>query len=191
MPGTTRGEIARALPPFVSRVALFVNPQADEVRAAMAAAHPHYLQFHGDESPAFCESFGAPYIKAFRIRNAEDIARARTSHPNAAGILLDSFSEKTPGGSGESFGWELARGFDDHRLILAGGLTAENVGDAIKICGSGKNGRAGVGAGAGAGAGVGVDVSSGISRDDDRRRKDFEKMRSFMEAVCNATGSDN
>ena len=193
--GDDARQIARALPPFVSRVALFVNPQADEVRAAMAAARPHYLQFHGDESPAFCESFGAPYIKAFRIRNAEDIARARTSHPNAAGILLDSFSEKTPGGSGESFGWELARGFDDHRLILAGGLTAENVGDAIKICGSGKNGRAGVGAGvgvgAGAGVGVGVDVSSGISRDNDRRRKDFEKMRSFMEAVCNATGSDN
>lgn len=176
-------EISRALPPFVSRVALFVNPKPEEVRAAVAVARPHYLQFHGEESPAFCESFGAPYIKAFRIRSAEDIARARTSHPNAAGILLDSFSEKTPGGSGESFAWELARDFGDSRLIVAGGLTAENVGRAIRMCCPAKNG-------AGGRVGVGVDVSSGISRADDRRRKDFDKMRSFMEAVCNA-GSDN
>ena len=167
-------EIVRALPPFVSRVALFVNPEGDEVRAAMEAARPHLLQFHGDESESFCKSFDAPYIKAFRVRDADDVLRAKHSHPDAAGILLDSFSEKTPGGSGESFGWALARNFGDPRMILAGGLTAENAGDAIAACRPGA-----------------VDVSSGISRDNDRRRKDFDKMRSFMEAIRNAAGSDN
>ena len=167
-------EIVRALPPFVSRVALLVNPQGDEVRAAMEAARPHFLQFHGDETEEFCKSFGVPYIKAFRVRDAEDVARAKVSHPDAAGILLDSFSERTPGGSGESFGWELARNFGDARMILAGGLTAENVGRAVAVCRPGA-----------------VDVSSGISRDNDRRRKDFDKMRSFMEATRNATGSDD
>ena len=167
-------EIVRALPPFVSRVALLVNPQGDEVRAAMEAARPHFLQFHGDETESFCKSFGVPYIKAFRVRDAEDVARAKVSHPDAAGILLDSFSERTPGGSGESFGWELARNFGDARMILAGGLTAENVGRAVAVCRPGA-----------------VDVSSGISREGDRRRKDFDKMRSFMEATRNATGSDD
>ena len=167
-------EIVRALPPFVSRVALLVNPRGDEVRAAMEAARPHFLQFHGDEAEEFCKSFGVPYIKAFRVRDAEDVARAKVSHPDAAGILLDSFSERTPGGSGESFGWELARNFGDARMILAGGLTAENVGRAVAVCRPGA-----------------VDVSSGISRDNDRRRKDFDKMRSFMEATRNATGSDD
>ena len=167
-------EIVRALPPFVSRVALLVNPRGDEVRAAMEAAQPHFLQFHGDEAESFCKSFGVPYIKAFRVRDAEDVARAKVSHSDAAGILLDSFSERTPGGSGESFGWELARNFGDARMILAGGLTAENVGDAVAVCRPGA-----------------VDVSSGISRDNDRRRKDFDKMRSFMEATRNATGSDD
>ena len=167
-------EIVRALPPFVSRVALLVNPRGDEVRAAMEAARPHFLQFHGDETEEFCKSFGVPYIKAFRVRDAEDVARAKVSHPDAAGILLDSFSERTPGGSGESFGWELARNFGDARMILAGGLTAENVGRAVAVCRPGA-----------------VDVSSGISREGDRRRKDFDKMRSFMEATRNATGSDD
>ena len=167
-------EIVRALPPFVSRVALLVNPRGDEVRAAMEAARPHFLQFHGDEAESFCKSFGVPYIKAFRVRGAEDVARAKVSHPDAAGILLDSFSERTPGGSGESFGWELARNFGDARMILAGGLTAENVGRAVAVCRPGA-----------------VDVSSGISREGDRRRKDFDKMRSFMEATRNATGSDD
>ena len=180
-------EIAAALPPFVARVALFVNPSEREVREAMALARPHYLQFHGEESPAFCASFGMPHIKAFRVRDAADIARAQTDYPAADGVLLDAFSEKTPGGSGESFRWELARDFNDHRLIVAGGLTAENVGDALRAAGvvggggkeGGKKGRAG------------VDVSSGIARADDRRRKDFDKMRSFMEAVRDAAASDD
>ena len=113
-------EIVRALPPFVSRVALFVNPEGDEVRAAMEAARPHFLQFHGDETESFCKSFGVPYIKAFRVRDAEDVARAKVSHPDAAGILLDSFSERTPGGSGESFGWELARNFGERANDFGG-----------------------------------------------------------------------
>lgn len=167
-------DIARALPPFVLRTALFVNPSAAEVKSAIDAARPHCLQFHGDETADFCESFGAPYIKAFRVRDAEDIARAKESHPQASGILLDAFCESTPGGSGRSFRWDLAREFGDGRMILAGGLTADNVGEAIRICRPGA-----------------VDVSSGISRDDARRRKDFKKMRSFMEAVNNATASDD
>lgn len=211
-------EIAAALPPFVSRVALFVNPVESEVRAAITAARPHYLQFHGEESPAFCESFGAPYIKAFRVRGAADIARARNDYPNADGILLDAFSEKAPGGSGESFRWELARDFNDPRLILAGGLTAENVREALTAIGLGGNesgedelgedelggnelrgNKLGVDKlgvdwsqqkGVGVGVGVGVDVSSGISREGDRRRKDFDKMRSFMEVLHDGTGSD-
>lgn len=163
--------VARAAPPLVSRVALFVNPRESEVAAAIAAARPHCLQFHGEESPAFCAGFGIPYIKAFRIRGAEDIRRARDAHPDASGILLDSFSEKVPGGSGESFGWELARDFS-RPFILAGGLTAENVGAAISSCRP-----------------WAVDVSSGTAVAGNRRRKDFVKMRAFMEAVNHATAT--
>ena len=166
-------EIARAVPPLVLRVALFANPRAHEVAAAVAAARPHCLQFHGDEPPDFCAGFGAPYIKAFRIRGADDIRRARDSHPDASGVLLDSFSEKVRGGSGETFGWALARNFPSP-FILAGGLKTENVGAAIRAC-----------------APWAVDVSSGIASAGNRRRKDFDKMRTFMEAVNNAGTSDD
>ena len=162
--------IAAATPPFVSRVALFVNPSPDEVRAAIVAASPHYLQFHGDESPDFCESFGVPFVKAVRVRDANDIRCAESSYPKAAAVLLDSFCETTPGGSGKSFDWNLARNFRGPPLMVAGGLSVANVAAAVATCRP-----------------MAVDVSSGISRDDDRRRKDGAKMSAFAEAVNSAT----
>ncbi len=125
-------EISAALPPFVARVALFVDPPEAEVREVVAACRPDFLQFHGAETAAFCRSFGVPYLKAARVRPGLDLLEFMRPYDDASGWLLDGYREDLPGGTGETFNWSLIPAQLDRPVILSGGLTPDNVGDGIR-----------------------------------------------------------
>jgi phosphoribosylanthranilate isomerase len=125
-------EISVALPPFVARVALFVDPPAAEVAEVIAACRPDLLQFHGAETATFCRSFGMPYLKAARVRPGLDLLEFMRPYDDAAGWLLDGYREDLPGGTGETFNWSLIPAGLARPVVLSGGLTAENVGDGIR-----------------------------------------------------------
>lgn len=124
-------EIVAALPPFVTTVGLFVNASRCEINEILDAVPLDMLQFHGDETPAQCEGFHRPWFKALRVGNGEDIEAEVARYANASGILLDTFVAGMPGGTGERFDWSLIPAALAKPLILAGGLTAENVQQAI------------------------------------------------------------
>lgn len=124
-------EIVAALPPFVTTVGLFVNASRCEINEILDAVPLDMLQFHGDETPAQCEGFHRPWFKALRVGNGEDIEAQVARYANASGILLDTFVSGVPGGTGERFDWSLIPAALAKPLILAGGLTAENVQQAI------------------------------------------------------------
>lgn len=124
-------EIVAALPPFVTTVGLFVNASRCEINEILDAVPLDMLQFHGDETPAQCEGFHRPWFKAIRVGNGEDIEAEVARYANASGILLDTFVAGVPGGTGERFDWSLIPAALAKPLILAGGLTAENVQQAI------------------------------------------------------------
>jgi len=123
--------VARAAGPLVTVVALFVDAPESLVREVLAAVPVGLLQFHGSESPEDCARFERPFLKALRMAPglaAEDVAAA---YGAASGILLDSYRPGVPGGTGETFDWDRAPAALRSRLVLAGGLTPENVGGAI------------------------------------------------------------
>lgn len=124
--------ILQALPPFVTSVGLFVDMPRDELQQLLQRLPLDLLQFHGDESPADCEGHGRPYIKALRVRPGEDVAAAMAPYAGAQGILLDTFVEGLPGGTGASFDWSLVPEDAAKPIILAGGLDADNVATAIR-----------------------------------------------------------
>jgi len=124
--------VVEALPAFVMPVALFVNASRDEIEQVIAAVKPQLLQFHGDESPAFCASFALPYIKAVKVRRGMDLLQYARHYPSAKGLLLDAFVQGSHGGTGSSFDWSLIPGELSLPLILAGGLHQDNVADAIR-----------------------------------------------------------
>ena len=161
-------EIARAAAPFVTTVAVMVNPAAEWVREIIARVSPACLQFHGDEAADFCAAFGLPYLKALRIGDGGDgsacPAASETRYASARGILLDTAHAEMAGGSGLSFDWNLAKYGGKLPLILAGGLSADNIGEAITRVRP-----------------YGVDVSSGVESDG---RKDAEKIRRFCGAAA-------
>lgn len=161
--------IFRAVKPPVATVAVFVNAESSFVSEVIKNARPSLLQFHGDEDANYCESFNIPYIKAYRIAVAEDAAAAACEHPNAAGILLDSKVRGKYGGTGESFDWNCIPANSAAPLFVAGGLTAATVGKLIA-----------------AHRPYAVDVSGGIAARDDKRRKDFATMQTFLREVMNA-----
>jgi phosphoribosylanthranilate isomerase len=123
--------IVRGLPPFVSSVGLFVNPAAAEVRAVLAAVPLTLLQFHGEETDAFCAQFGLPWLKALAVKPARDVWAEIASHPRASGILLDAWHPDLRGGTGQTFEWARFPRDAGRPLILAGGLTPDNVAQAI------------------------------------------------------------
>jgi phosphoribosylanthranilate isomerase len=125
--------VVEALPAFVMPVALFVNASHAEIERVIAAVKPQLLQFHGDESPAFCVSFGMPYIKAVKVRPGMDLLQYARHYPSAQGLLLDAFVEGSHGGTGSRFDWSLIPGELPLPLILAGGLHQDNVADAIRL----------------------------------------------------------
>ncbi|MDE3735165.1 MULTISPECIES: phosphoribosylanthranilate isomerase [Pseudomonas] len=124
--------IVAALPPFVTTVGLFVDMPRAELTQVLAEVPLDLLQFHGDESPEACAGYGRPYIKALRVKPGDDITAAISCYPEASGILLDTFVQGTPGGTGEAFDWSLVPQDAAKPLILAGGLTPENVGEAVR-----------------------------------------------------------
>ena len=120
------------VPPFVSVVGLFVNPTAEEVRAVLNRVPLAVLQFHGEESPAFCAQFGLPYLKAIRVRRDVDLLQCAAEFSGAQGLLLDAFVEGTHGGTGAAFDWQLIPENLPLPIILSGGLHEGNVAEAIK-----------------------------------------------------------
>ncbi|HCB42738.1 N-(5'-phosphoribosyl)anthranilate isomerase [Halopseudomonas pachastrellae] len=123
--------IVAALPPFVTTVGLFVDAEPAAVRAVLAEVPLDLLQFHGEESDDYCRQFGRPYLKAVRVRSADQLQDVAAQWPGAAGILLDSYKPGVPGGTGEVFDWRLVPRERDWNLVLAGGLAAGNVRQAI------------------------------------------------------------
>lgn len=160
-------EILQALPPFVTAVGLFVDMPRDELQALLRQVPLDLLQFHGDESPADCEGYGRPYIKALRVRPSEDVAAAMAPYAAARGILLDTFVEGVPGGTGAAFDWSLVPRLAGQPIILAGGLTPGNVAEAIRQVRP-----------------FAVDVSGGVEAA--KGIKDADKIRAFLQAVSAA-----
>ncbi|MDN5863567.1 MAG: phosphoribosylanthranilate isomerase, partial [Salinisphaera sp.] len=132
------GELAQAraaiasLPPFVARVALFLDAAAATVQGVVDALWPDLLQFHGSEAPSYCRAFGVPYIKAVPMGAGADPRQWAERYHDAAALLLDSHAVGEAGGSGKPFDWQRAAYGSGPALIVAGGLNADNVGAAIR-----------------------------------------------------------
>jgi phosphoribosylanthranilate isomerase len=124
--------VRKVLPPFVSAVALFVNPAREEVERVLADVRPDALQFHGEEDPAFCAQFGVPYVKACRVREGTDLQEYFRPYADAQGWLVDAYVEAY-GGVGARFDWRLVPPVRERPLILSGGLTISNVGEALRL----------------------------------------------------------
>lgn len=126
-------EIAKAVGPFVTVVGLFVNAERREIENVLNNVPLHLLQFHGDETAEFCDSFHRPYMKAIRMKPELDVMRVINTYPNAVGILLDAYQKGVPGGTGETFDWDRVPSVEQRSIpiILAGGLTPDNVSLAV------------------------------------------------------------
>ena len=124
-------QIAKNIPAFVSKTALFVNPDVSYVEQVLAAVDIDLLQFHGDETVEFCEQFDKPYIKAVRMQQNTDLEAIAKTYSSASGLLLDAYVPGIPGGTGEKFNWDWIPNDLSLKVILAGGLNAENVQQAI------------------------------------------------------------
>lgn len=128
----TAAQITAGLPPLVSVVGLFVDAERAFIEAARDALPLSLLQFHGDEDPGYCASFGLPWMKAIRVAPDTDVAAAAGPYGDASAILLDTFKAGVPGGTGDRFDWSRVPALPGRRaLVLAGGLNAGNVGEAI------------------------------------------------------------
>ncbi|MFV8571048.1 phosphoribosylanthranilate isomerase [Marinobacter sp. SBS5] len=125
-------ELAAAVPAFVTVTGLFVNPTSDYVKSVLEVVPLDLLQFHGDETPEFCDSFGRRWIKAIRVRSSEQISEAYSTYNKAVGLLVDAWDPNRYGGTGQSFNWQLIPQQRPIPLILAGGLSSANVARAIE-----------------------------------------------------------
>jgi len=130
-------EIADALPPFVTKVALFVDPSESDVRAMLDAVAVDTLQFHGTETPDLCRAFARPYLKAIHMKDGVDLLEYAALYEDAAGFIFDSYwPGDLPGGTGRAFDWSRLTPAVTAKLpapvILSGGLNADNVGEAIR-----------------------------------------------------------
>lgn len=159
---TVARQLVDALPPFVSSVGLFVDADPAVVEDTLRRCPLDLLQFHGDESPAYCRAFGRPYLKAIRVRADMDVAAEMARYPDARGILLDAFVAAAPGGTGQRFDWTLIPREAQVPIILAGGLSPDNVAEAVRQVRP-----------------YAVDVSSGV--ENAPGRKDPDLVRRFIE----------
>ncbi|MDD1957229.1 phosphoribosylanthranilate isomerase [Pseudomonas sp. 8209] len=159
--------IIAALPPFVTTVGLFVNASRCELNEILDAVPLDLLQFHGDETPADCDGYHRPWIKALRVRHGDDLEAGCQQYAKASGILLDTFVAGVPGGTGEAFDWSLIPEHLSKPIILAGGLSADNVGAAIAQVHP-----------------YAVDVSGGVEQA--KGIKDPARIEAFMRAVRQA-----
>lgn len=155
--------IAESLPPFVTVVGLFMDASEAKVREALKVVPINLLQFHGNESPEFCDQFDVPYIKVLKMRENVNVIAFTQEYPNAAGVLLDTYSN-AGGGSGKTFDWSLIPGDVSVPIILAGGLNPENVASAVERVKP-----------------YAVDVSSGV--ESEPAVKDHKKIEQFIKEV--------
>ena len=156
-------ELCRHIPPFVSVVGLFVNASRAEIHRVIEAVPLNLLQFHGDETVDQCEGFGLPYLRAARVRPGVDLLEFASQFASARALLLDTWTPAY-GGSGESFDWALVPANCPLPVILSGGLTPDNVAEAIRQVRP-----------------AAVDVSSGV--ESAKGIKDAAKIRAFVNAV--------
>lgn len=160
----TAAAISRVIPPHILRVGLFVNPAPEQVEETITHCTLQMLQFHGNEPPEFCRRFGLMSMKAFRVQGPETLNRLRSYDTDA--WLLDAHEPGVWGGTGRTFDWQIAA--EAVRLgkpvFLAGGLTPENVEEAVQIVRP-----------------YGVDVSGGVEAAPGH--KDPEKVRAFIAAA--------
>lgn len=162
-------ELAAAVPPLISVVGLFVNPEEAFVHEVLANVRLHVLQFHGDEREADCARYARPWLKAARVRAGLDLLEFDASHARASGILLDAFVDGY-GGGGKVFDWSLIpQGMNRRRLILSGGLDADNIAEAVRRVRP-----------------WAVDVSSGVEVQ--KGIKSAERIAAFIAGVRHADG---
>ncbi|HVW65134.1 MAG TPA: phosphoribosylanthranilate isomerase [Nitrosospira sp.] len=157
-------EIISLLPAFITAVGVYVDPDRDWVIETSSRAGLNLLQFHGGEPPHFCRQFSLPYIKAVRVKQGVDLIQYAARHSGAKGLLLDTFVEGEPGGTGQEFDWSLVPRDVSLPLILSGGLRPENVARAIRQIQP-----------------WAVDVSSGVEAS--KGIKDADKIAAFMRGV--------
>lgn len=165
-PETARSIIA-GLSPFVLPVGVFVNEEAERVRVFMDECGYALAQLHGDESALYCQHLGRPTLKALRLKDRGTLLALSEfqGRANVRGILIDAFSDRTYGGTGQTVDWTLAaEAARTIPIILAGGLNPANVAEAIRMVRP-----------------YGVDVSSGVEKSPGR--KDHQKLKAFIEAA--------
>ncbi|AKH38920.1 MULTISPECIES: phosphoribosylanthranilate isomerase [Nitrosomonas] len=159
-------EIVVRLPPFVNVVGVYVDPSPEWVEETSITAGLSLLQFHGEETPEFCNQFKLPYIKALRVRREMNLLQYAELYQNAKGLLLDAYTAGMPGGTGQVFDWSLIPTDFPLPLVLSGGLNSDNVVNAIRQVRP-----------------WAVDVSSGVEAR--KGIKDVNKISAFMQGVKN------
>ncbi len=160
-------EIATAVAPFTSITALFLDADPGFIESVLTQVPVSLLQFHGTEDAAFCAAFNRPYIKSVPMKSVDNVEAYCTGYGTSRGFLLDSNAAGAAGGSGTSFDWNLIPRSAVNGLILAGGLSVQNVGEAVRTVRP-----------------AAVDVSSGV--ESAKGIKDATKMRDFIRAVKEA-----
>ena len=164
IPPARAREIIAMLPPFVTTVGVYVDPDEEWVKETSLSAGLSLLQFHGNEDPDFCGGFSLPYIKAVRVKVGLDLLQYATRYGGARGLLLDTYVEGEPGGTGTVFDWNMVSRDLPLPVILSGGLQPENVMEAIRCVRP-----------------WAVDVSSGVEAA--KGIKDARKIAAFMQGV--------
>lgn len=159
-------QIISQLPPFIVPVALFVDATEEEIHSVINGSNRWQIQFHGNESDDDCSGFNRTFIKALRVNADTDIATEIANYPNASAILLDTFKAGVPGGTGECFNWDLVPAETSKPIILAGGLTPDNVKEAIEAVSP-----------------YAVDVSGGVELS--KGLKDHRKLELFCNGAKN------
>ena len=160
-------EIVKKIPAFITVVGLFVNAEASEISDILSAVHLDLLQFHGDETPMQCRQFLRPYMKAIRVKSDTNLVQYAADYADAKALLLDAFAEGVPGGTGQVFDWNLIPSNLSVPVVLAGGLNADNVTQAIQKVRP-----------------YAVDVSGGVEAS--KGIKDAAKIAALMRGVSNA-----
>jgi phosphoribosylanthranilate isomerase len=167
----TASAICQQLPAFITRVALFVDASVETVNTILTHVEIDLIQFHGAETDEFCRQFNKPFIKALQVKSKIFLDNEMAKFPHAKALLLDTFVPGVAGGSGQTFDWDLftaaQRIHPSQPLILAGGLTPENVFDAIQQV-----------------TPFAVDVSGGVERE--KGIKDTKRIASFLARVMQA-----
>ena len=156
--------IISVLPPFVTRVGLFVDASQQELDMVLDQVELDVLQFHGNESLLQCESAGKEYMKAVRVQGTADILAALEQYPSASALLLDTYHPNLPGGTGETFDWDKIPADLAKPVVLAGGLTAGNIAQAINAVNP-----------------YAVDISGGVEQS--KGIKSVDKIVEFIAAV--------